>query len=56
MQAIYSKWDDLDNTTRPGWFYEGSLFKGKDKIAEALSQLIGHPAYRGTQPEDKHAI
>ncbi|KAL0143670.1 BRISC and BRCA1-A complex member 1-like protein [Mucor lusitanicus] len=48
---IYGKWDDLDklNPERPGWVYEGSLFNGKDIIAEALSQLIGHPAYRGTQ-------
>lgn len=51
LQDIYGKWDDLDklNPERPGWVYEGSLFNGKDIIAEALSQLIGHPAYRGTQ-------
>ncbi|KAK4514730.1 Ribonucleotide-diphosphate reductase (RNR), small subunit [Mucor velutinosus] len=56
-QAIYDCWSELDKPTRPGWFYECSLFTGKDKIAEALSQLIGHPAYRAEQPEpNNHAI
>ncbi|CAO3654134.1 unnamed protein product [Mucor fragilis] len=55
-QAIYDKWCELDNSKRPGWFYEGSLFTGKDRIAKAFSELIGHPAYRGEQFEPKHTI
>lgn len=56
LQAIYDKWCELDNSKRPGWFYEGSLFTGKDRIAKAFSELIGHPAYRGEQFEPKHTI
>ncbi|GAN08502.1 BRISC and BRCA1-A complex member 1-like [Mucor ambiguus] len=56
VQDIYDKWDMLDDLERSGWFYECSLFNGKDRIAEALSQLIGHPAYRGAQPDLKRTI
>lgn len=56
LQAIYDKWSDLDCTKRPGWFYEGSLLNGKNRIAEAFSQLIGHPAYRGEQFESTNTI
>ncbi|KAG2193643.1 hypothetical protein INT46_010831 [Mucor plumbeus] len=49
MQSVYDFWSELDDDNRPGWYYESNLFSGKEKVAIALSQLIGHPACRGHQ-------
>ncbi|KAL7315844.1 Component of the BRCA1-A complex [Mucor circinelloides] len=56
VQDIYDVWNELDDSARPGWYYPCSLLTGKDTIAKAFSQLIGHPAYRGIQAEVENLI
>ncbi|KAL9545257.1 hypothetical protein MBANPS3_007227 [Mucor bainieri] len=58
-QDVYDKWNTLDESMpngSSGWFYNCNLFTGKDQIARAFSELIGHPAYRGTQSDLKREI
>lgn len=32
-----------------GWYYETGTLRGKDKLAKALSELLGNPLQRGEQ-------
>ncbi|KAI9475382.1 MAG: hypothetical protein EXX96DRAFT_539981 [Benjaminiella poitrasii] len=49
IQAIYDVWGEFESNLIPGWYYEASLFQGKDRLSKALIQLISHPSQRGNQ-------
>ncbi|KAI7897507.1 uncharacterized protein BX663DRAFT_528067 [Cokeromyces recurvatus] len=49
IQAIYDAWGEFESNIVPGWYYEASLFLGKDKLSKALMQLVSHPLQRSNQ-------